>query len=110
MLTHLECTRCGEHYFADRPQSVCSKDGGILYARYDLPTIKRAFSSARLAGRAPTMWRYDAVLPDANPVSLGEGFTCRAALINENCIGCVFSTFSFLSASGMALNHKKLGT
>jgi threonine synthase len=75
MLTHLECTRCGEHYFADRPQSVCSKDGGILYARYDLPTIKRAFSSARLAGRAPTMWRYDAVLPDANPVSLGEGFT-----------------------------------
>ena len=41
MLTRLECTRCGEHYSADRPQSVCSKDGGILYARYDLPTIKR---------------------------------------------------------------------
>ena len=75
MLTHLECTRCGEHYPADRPQTVCPKDQGILYARYDLPKIKRAFSSARLAGRAPTMWRYDAVLPDANPVSLGEGFT-----------------------------------
>src|ERR1700681_4422464 len=75
MLTHLECTRCREHYPADRPQTVCSKDGGILYARYDLADIKRRFSSARLAGRAPTMWRYDAVLPDANPVSLGEGFT-----------------------------------
>ncbi len=75
MLTHLECTRCGEHYPADRPQSVCPKDAGILYARYDLATIKRTFSSARLAGRAATMWRYDAVLPDANPVSLGEGFT-----------------------------------
>src|SRR5437773_9261754 len=75
MLTHLECTRCSEHYPSDRPQSVCPKDGGILYARYDLAAIKRAFSSARLAGRAPTMWRYDAVLPDANPVSLGEGFT-----------------------------------
>jgi threonine synthase len=75
MLTHLECTRCGEHYPADRPQTVCPKDGGILYARYDLATIKRSFSSARLALRAPTMWRYDAVLPDANPVSLGEGFT-----------------------------------
>jgi threonine synthase len=75
MLTHLECTRCGEHYPADRPQSVCAKDGGVLYARYDLATIKRNFSAARLAGRAPTMWRYDAVLPDANPVSLGEGFT-----------------------------------
>ncbi len=75
MLTHLECTRCGEHYPADRPQSVCPKDGGVLYARYDLAAIKRSFSSARLAGRAATMWRYDAVLPAADPVSLGEGFT-----------------------------------
>ncbi len=75
MLTHLECTRCGEHYPADRPQSVCTKDGGVLYARYDLPAIKRTFASARLALRAPTMWRYDAVLPAADPVSLGEGFT-----------------------------------
>jgi len=75
MLTHLECTRCGEHYPADRPQSVCPKDAGVLYARYDLAAIKRNFSSARLAGRAPTMWRYDAVLPEADPVSLGEGLT-----------------------------------
>src|SRR5579863_6710712 len=75
MLTHLECTRCGERYPADRPQSVCPNDGGVLYARYDLLTIRRTFSSARLAGRAPTMWRYDAVLPEADPVSIGEGFT-----------------------------------
>jgi threonine synthase len=75
MLTYLECTRCGEHYPSDRPQSVCSKDGGVLYARYDLAAIKRTFSAARLAGRTPSMWRYDAVLPDADPVSLGEGFT-----------------------------------
>ncbi len=75
MLTHLECTRCGEHYPADRPQTVCPKDAGILYARYDLPAIKRTFSSASLSGRAPTMWRYDAILPEADPVSLGEGFT-----------------------------------
>jgi threonine synthase len=75
MLTHLECTRCAEHYPADRPQSVCPKDGGVLYARYDLANIKRTFSAARLAGRTPSMWRYDAVLPAANPVSLGEGFT-----------------------------------
>ena len=75
MLTHLECTRCGEHYPADRPQSVCPKDGGVLYARYELAAIKRSLSSARLALRAPTMWRYDAVLPAADPVSLGEGFT-----------------------------------
>jgi len=73
--THLECTRCGEHFPADRPQSVCPKDGGILYARYDLASIKKSFSPASLLPLAPTMWRYDAVLPEAAPVSLGEGFT-----------------------------------
>jgi len=75
MLTHLECTRCGERYSPNRPQSVCQRDGGVLYARYDLATIKKNFSSARLALRAPTMWRYDAILPAADPVTLGEGFT-----------------------------------
>src|SRR5579862_5103947 len=75
MLTHLECTRCGEHYPSDRPQSVCPKDGGVLYARYDLATIKKTFSPASLLPLAPTMWRYDAVLPEARPVTLGEGFT-----------------------------------
>ena len=74
-LTHLECTRCGHHFPATRPQTVCPNDGGILYARYDLGTIKRNFSAANLAGRAPTMWRYDAILPEADPVTLGEGFT-----------------------------------
>ncbi|MGA9392034.1 MAG: threonine synthase [Candidatus Sulfotelmatobacter sp.] len=72
---HLECTRCGEHYPADRPQTVCSKDGGILYARYDLAGIRKLFSPASLLPLAPTMWRYDAVLPAAAPVTLGEGFT-----------------------------------
>jgi threonine synthase len=74
-LTHLECTRCGEHYPADRPQTVCPKDGGILYARYDLASIKKTFSPASLLPLAPTMWRYDAVLPEATPVTLGEGCT-----------------------------------
>ncbi|MFZ0815999.1 MAG: threonine synthase [Candidatus Sulfotelmatobacter sp.] len=74
-LTHLECTRCGEHYPADRPQTVCPKDGGILYARYDLATIQKTFTPASLLPLAPTMWRYDAVLPEATPVTLGEGFT-----------------------------------
>jgi len=74
-LTHLECTRCHEHYPADRPQTVCPKDGGILYARYDLAAIKKTFSPASLLPLAPTMWRYDAVLPEATPVTLGEGFT-----------------------------------
>ena len=74
-LTHLECTRCHQQYPADRPQTVCPKDGGILYARYDLASIKKTFTPASLLPLAPTMWRYDAVLPEAAPVTLGEGFT-----------------------------------
>ncbi|MGB8112500.1 MAG: threonine synthase, partial [Candidatus Sulfotelmatobacter sp.] len=74
-LTNLECTRCGEHYSADRPQTVCPKDGGVLYARYDLTSIKKTFSPASLLPLAPNMWRYSAVLPEAAPVTLGEGFT-----------------------------------
>ena len=74
-LTHLECTRCGEQFPADRPQTVCPKDGGVLYARYDLAKIKKTFNPSSLLALAPTMWRYDAVLPEAKPVTLGEGFT-----------------------------------
>ena len=74
-ITYLECTKCGAQIPADRPQTVCPKDGGVLYVRYDLQQLKKTFSAASLAGRAPTMWRYAEVLPEAEPVSLGEGFT-----------------------------------
>jgi threonine synthase len=74
-ITFLECTRCGEHLPADRPQTVCPNDGGILFARYDLASLKKTFHPEALASRAPNMWRYREVLPDAAPVSLGEGFT-----------------------------------
>src|SRR2546421_2780362 len=74
-IAYLECTKCGQHISADHPQTVCPKDGGVLYVRYDLATLKKNFKSASLVGRAPTMWRYAEVLPEAEPVSLGEGFT-----------------------------------
>src|SRR5215813_12436571 len=74
-MTYLECTKCGAHYSADKPQTVCLQDGGVLYARYDLESLKKDFRSSRLAGRSPSMWRYAEVLPDADPVTLGEGFT-----------------------------------
>src|SRR5207237_3615456 len=54
---------------------VCPKDGGVPYVRYNLSDLKKNFKLTSLAGRAPSMWRYAEVLPDAEPVSLGEGFT-----------------------------------
>ncbi len=74
-IAYLECTRCGERLNAERPQTVCPKDGGVLYVRYDLDELKKHFKPGSLAGRTPTMWRYAEVLPEAKPVSLGEGFT-----------------------------------
>jgi threonine synthase len=74
-ITYLECTKCGAHISADQPQTVCPKDGGVFYARYDLAALKPTFTSAALFGRTPSMWRYAEVLPEAEPVSLGEGFT-----------------------------------
>jgi threonine synthase len=71
----LECTRCGEHLPAERPQNICPKDGGVLYARYDLASLRGKLKTDDLKGRVATMWRYADVLPDAKPVSLGEGFT-----------------------------------
>ena len=74
-ISYLECTRCGEHLAADRPQNVCPKDGGVLYVRYDLACLKGKLRPEDLRGRVASMWRYAEVLPDAMPVTLGEGFT-----------------------------------
>ena len=73
-LSYLECTKCGAHLSAAVANTVCPADGGSLYARYDF---------SRLTGRRPgdvvradsSMWRYAALLPDVEPVSLGEGYT-----------------------------------
>jgi threonine synthase len=74
-ISYLECTRCGEHLSADRPQNICPKDGGVLYVRYDLASLKGKFRREDLSGRVASMWRYAKVLPDVVPVTLGEGFT-----------------------------------
>jgi threonine synthase len=74
-ITFFECSKCGEKLAADRPATVCPKDGGVLYARYDLAVLKGKLTPAALKGRRSDLWRYAEVLPDATPVSLGEGLT-----------------------------------
>jgi threonine synthase len=80
-IAFLECSRCHEHVSAATPQTVCpacagSHPGlppGSLLVRYD-PAV---FGRAQKPGPdAPaSMWRYADVLPDAPPVTLGEGWT-----------------------------------
>jgi threonine synthase len=74
-ISYLECTKCGEHLGAAQPHTVCPKDGGSLYVRYNLAPLKGKFTPDSLRGRVASMWRYREVLPGDDPVTLGEGFT-----------------------------------
>jgi threonine synthase len=74
-IAYLECSKCGEQISSAQPQTICPKDGGSLYVRFDLAALKGKFTPDSLRGRPATMWRYHEVLPGDAPVTLGEGFT-----------------------------------
>ena len=74
-VAYFSCTKCGATYEAAQPQTVCVKDGGILFARYDLTALKGNFKLSSISSRVASLWRYAEVLPSAQPVTLGEGFT-----------------------------------
>jgi threonine synthase len=79
-ISHLECSRCYEKVSAERPQTVCAKCAGAFYVRYDLSDLhghakrEQVLRDAVLGGWAG-MWRYRSVLPNVEPVTLGEGWT-----------------------------------
>lgn len=55
------------------PQTVCPRCAGSLYVRYDAADLQHA---KKPGPDAPaSMWRYADVLPAADPVTLGEGWT-----------------------------------
>jgi threonine synthase len=70
-----ECSKCGEKLAPQAAPTICPKDGGPLYVRYDLAEIRRNTTRDSVAAGPKSMWRYSAVLPNADPVTLGEGFT-----------------------------------
>ena len=82
-IAYLECARCHAHISADAPQTVCTQcptqPAGSLFVHYDLSHLKGTSPSAVIArdaqGPWAGMWRYRSVLPDARPVTLGEGWT-----------------------------------
>ncbi|HEX5432882.1 MAG TPA: threonine synthase [Candidatus Angelobacter sp.] len=74
-IAYLECSKCSDHLSGEQPQTICPKDGGSLYVRYDLAALKGRFTPDSLRGRLASMWRYREVLPGDEPVTLGEGFT-----------------------------------
>jgi threonine synthase len=43
--------------------------------RYDFESLRKTFTRESLMASPKSMWRYAPVLPDVDPVTLGEGFT-----------------------------------
>ncbi len=84
-IDRLECTRCSQTYPHDRVSRVSECCGKVLFARYDLPRLRREVRREVFAGRPPDMWRFAELLPvtDAAAVAtLGEGGTPLLAAVN----------------------------
>ena len=73
--SHLECSRCGAEVPYAPAQNLCGKCAAPFLARYDLEAARRTLSLDVLTDRPNSLWRFAEVLPDAVPVSLGEGMT-----------------------------------
>jgi threonine synthase len=68
----LVCSGCGERYTPDALRWRCDCGAPLNLA------FRPRFERRRIAGRAPTLWRYREALPlppEATPVHLGEGYT-----------------------------------
>jgi threonine synthase len=79
-IKNLECSRCNSAVSAERPQTLCPKCQGALYVRYDLSSLHGPATRDAVVSEDPAtpwsgMWRYRAVLPAVEPVTLGEGWT-----------------------------------
>ena len=73
----LECTATGATFESEQLIGLSPAEKP-LFARYDLDAVRERFTPAAVASRAPTLWRYEEVLPVRDrsyQVSLGEGFT-----------------------------------
>ncbi len=77
-LDHLECTVCGETHPHDQPIRTCPSCGKVLFARYDLPSLKREVDRSQFETRSGSMWKFSELLPvmdQEKVLSLGEGDT-----------------------------------
>ena len=78
-IKELECSRCKAAVSAETPQTVCPKCAGSFYVRYDFSGFRgvqhRMRTSEKTPGASAGMWRYRSVLPEVQPVTLGEGWT-----------------------------------
>ncbi|MSQ17551.1 MAG: threonine synthase, partial [Dehalococcoidia bacterium] len=84
-LDHLECTKCGKTFPHDRLSRTSPCCGKVLFARYDLPRLRREVDREVFKARGTDMWRFSELLPVSDPgniLTLGEGGTPLLAAPN----------------------------
>src|SRR5207248_10693683 len=74
-IAYFECSKCGERLDAKVPQTLCPRDAGSLWVRYDLKQVRARADRDDIASRTNSRWRYRELLPDVKPVTPGEGLT-----------------------------------
>ena len=78
-IDHLECTACEGAFPYDGLATVSECCGKVLFARYDLPRLRRETAPADFDRRPDDgMWQFHELLPVTDPaavVTLGEGGT-----------------------------------
>ena len=84
-LSHLECTGCGKLYTFTEPIRTCSECNKVLFARYDLASIKQEICKDAFLTRPNDIWRFIELMPVLdfdNVITLGEGGTPLLAAHN----------------------------
>ena len=77
-LDHLECTQCGKTFPHTQLVKISPCCGKVLFARYDLPRMRREVDRNSWQDRVTTMWRFSELMPVEDPdnvITLGEGAT-----------------------------------
>jgi threonine synthase len=78
LVTHLECSSCGNNLPPHQGYNVCPICKLPLLVRYDLQEAKRRFTRGTRSGGFDGIWKYFQLMPvvhEKNVVSLGEGQT-----------------------------------
>ena len=77
-IDHLECTQCGQTSPHTQLSKISACCGKVLFARYDLPRLRREVDRNSWQNRDSNMWRFSELMPVISPdnvITLGEGGT-----------------------------------